>query len=83
MDPTLVTSTILSVCSVLLGLNLFFLKNLIVKIESSSNLTLNNSVRVELLTKQVEDIARMRSDIEVLRYAVTGYLDSTSKRSST
>lgn len=75
MDPTVVTSTILAICSVLLGLNLFFLKNLITKIEHSSTLSSNNSIRVEMLTKQVDDIGAMRSDIAVLKHAIMRYID--------
>lgn len=74
MDPTVVTATILAMASILLGLNLFFLKNIITKVESSSNISMDNSVRLQLLSKQVEDFVKMRADLEVLRYAITGRL---------
>lgn len=68
------TATILAMASILLGLNLFFLKNIITKVESSSNISMDNSVRLQLLSKQVEDFVKMRADLEVLRYAITGRL---------
>lgn len=74
MDSAIVVSIIMSFASILLGINAFFLRNLIVKIETASNSSLTNNVRIEIMQKQMEDISKMREDVSALKFAVTTYL---------
>lgn len=74
MDPALVIATVLALFSIFLGLVLFFLKNLINKIEASSITSANSAIRVSLLEEQVRDIRGMREDIAVLKHEILARL---------
>lgn len=82
MDPSIVVSVILGVASILLGINAFFLRNLVVKIEFASISAITNNVKLEMLQKQMEDISKMREDVAGLKFAITGYLQTKERNES-
>lgn len=74
MDPAVIVSVLLFIASILLGINAFFLRNLVVKLEVTSVSTTTNNVKIEVLEKQMADISRMREDVAGLKIAIMGYL---------
>lgn len=74
MDPAVIVSVLLFIASILLGINAFFLRNLVVKLEVTSISTTTNNVKIEFLEKQMSEVSRMRDDVGQLKVAIMGYL---------
>lgn len=85
-DPTILTATLIATCGILLGINIFFFRNIMKSIDESSDMTKahaiilkNQESRIDMQEKQLHDIRGMREDIAVLRFAVLREIEKRDK----
>lgn len=74
MDLSAISPILMFIGSTLLAINAFFLRNLVVELKSASKTTIENSVKIEMIQKQMESISRMREDVAGLKVAILGHL---------
>lgn len=87
MEPSIVTSVVLFIASLILGVNGFLLSNLIKKIEAASNQTIINSTQIDGVMKQLADngkdfsemsryMGNVDKELALLRQNVAHYIET-------